>query len=237
MKAKLLLLLSALLISLSANAQIFANGTKWKLRVHYNYDPQKIGYYYQKIEGSCTFDGKLCQYLFASSDDQNYNLIGLIHEDGQKVYYWAQNFGTNKDKEYWYLLYDFGLKMGDRCVVQNPLNEPGVFISVDCLAVNEDGSIEVNAIGQNDRPRVWIPGVGTDQGVIMNMPLYNIYGNNWYELLECTVNGRTIYPAPAEDSLQTVKALGNEAIYNLSGQKLPHPQPGINIINGKKIRF
>ena len=41
----------------------------------------------------------------------------------------------------------------------------------------------------------------------------------------------------AEDGIENVNVNGNgnNAVYNLSGQKLGKPQKGVNIINGRKI--
>ena len=63
--------------------------------------------------------------------------------------------------------------------------------------------------------------------------------------LPATAGAREFFGLPedydSEDGIKSIDngqlIIDNEAIYNLSGQKLSRPQKGINIVNGKKILF
>ena len=212
----------------------FKDGTTWKTRLCGTQSADNVVYYntYAKLNGTETVDGhqalKLFYYEEAKPEPQ---LYAYIRTDGDKVYFKP----ANAAKDTWYLMYDFGLKVGESCEVYsawNIDNYPNLKEShITCLDVQKDENsgfdkmlVQESLEGIDCGNFVWYKGLSSDLGLLWNNGCgIDGIGRN---LMEVTYNGEVIY-SNNTTSVENVATGGlkisvsgkNVAVTNISKQE------------------
>lgn len=160
--------------------------------------------------------------------------IDVSHSD--KVYYLLPEDGSQ-----WKLLYDFSLTPGDTCICYGASSWE---FNVKCDSIIEDylgTGLSAKIIKPNDDfyqelySMRWIEGIGSDWGLMENC-MFDIVGGG-SKILYVDLDGKRIFTSEGYSSIENVRGNQKSEIYNLQGQRLTHPKPGINIINGRLVRY
>lgn len=195
-------LIAFAMMPMLATAQTyFKDGTTWKTRLGSTLSADNTIYYntYAKLNGTETVDGyqalKLFYYEEAESEPQ---LYAYIRTDDDKVYFKP----ANAAKDTWYLMYDFGLKVGESCEVYsawNIDNYPNLTeSSIKCLDIQKDENsgfakmlLKEYYEGFDCGTFVWYKGLSSELGLLWN----NGCGVDGIgrKLMEVSYNGDVIY--------------------------------------------
>lgn len=109
----ILLPLVAMCFSMRASAQemMFKDGKRWVYRHQTSSKPltENVYYFSYYASGDTVIDGKACKRAIQQTDDGKKTLVGFIREEDRRVY-----FKPDWGNACWRLIYDFGLKVGDR---------------------------------------------------------------------------------------------------------------------------
>ncbi|MCM1521623.1 MAG: hypothetical protein NC039_03095 [Muribaculaceae bacterium] len=190
-----------LAVSLSVGAQnYFTAGTKWISEIHGTGDGKNEHIETTWLEAETEFSGMKCipMYIMLDDDATTTRLATYIRVDGEKVYFLPDNVSGT-----WALLYDFGLKENERCIVRNipyPWNDKSAASSYPNEMVyvgptEEQGlpSMKMDVIHNNEilGSGVWIKGIGSVMGVTENEGFGKAGGGG--KLLEVISNGKTVY--------------------------------------------
>ena len=153
-----------------------------------------------------------------------------MREENKKVY--VQYKFSNQEV----LLYDFGLKEGERFTSSD--GQEYVFTSEDYVEYDNKELRRMELVNVNDSRDInyWIEGIGALAGPTTPF-YYGMTGGEDSSIASCYVGEQCIYRRnsnsillPATDTTKSV------SIYDLSGRRLEQkPQKGIYIKNGKKI--
>jgi hypothetical protein len=152
-----------------------------------------------------------------------------MREENKKVY--VQYKSSNQEV----LLYDFGLKEGERFTSSH--DEEYVFTSEDYVEYDNKELRRMKLVNVNDSRDInyWIEGIGALAGPTTPF-YYGMTGGEDTSIASCYVGDQCIYRRN-ENSIQlpASDAAKSSALFDLSGRKLnTTPQKGIYIREGKK---
>ena len=200
------------------------------------------------INGKTEIDGKTYYKMYRVCEDEN-RYCCAIREDNRKVWKHTEEGDL--------LLYDFGLADNASYMLQSiyqiwlspSSKKPMQFHFGELLNVlYYDGEIYYPDFQPDPLSLFVVEGVGYRNGwdISQIFPLVPTNGDNSGEnFLSCYEDGRCIFTVEDFEKVETgikspqitgTKAEGPSAYYSLSGQRLPAPQRGINIVrmpNGK----
>lgn len=198
-------------LPLSTIAQnYFKDGTKWVTQTSGTHNPTPtFTLETTTIEGDTIVNGQKALKMFTSNDtDKSRKLIAVIRTDGDKVY-----FRNSQNNNEWYLLYDFGLTVGQGCYVysiphpENATNIPQKTY-IKCTELKNDSQYngwETMIVEEYETESydvflgtgTWIKGLASIQGVIENN-MFDMDGIG-SQLLEASSNGQIIYRKSTSD--------------------------------------
>ena len=180
----------------------FKDGMKWVVQYVGDDRPEEI--FTQNIislEGDTILNGvkSTKMYVYTGNTDSTRKLISVIHEEGDKV--WFRDFSTN----YWYLMYDFGLKEGEGCEVysitrkSNSIPYGSYLKCVRTQESSEHNGITLMSLEEYETKECdflygkgeWIKGIGNIKGVLENNGLE--FDGEDSKLLEASLDGNVIY--------------------------------------------
>ena len=213
MKVKIVVfLICSLSISLFSEAQnYFKEGIKWTMEITGIPDGPEFpisdteSITIKKVENT----DSLAFYSWYNNDSENMRFETYVKIEGNKVFF------KQKEQPYtdWYLLYDFGLSVGEGCYVYYPtLSEPGKTY-VKCTGIekdpyNENWELMKIEMYEDNYPLnygefVWIKGLGSPYCVFCNGHFF--FGSDYSsKLLSVYDNSELIYSA-APAALNDVK--------------------------------
>lgn len=220
----------------------FTEGMEWTSDL---YDTSTPDLYWgtQTVYGKqLTSEGKtvLGLYMYHNQNKDESTLIAYVRNEDNKV-----SFCRPGSSE-WYLMYDWGLKVGDTCVVYNPLTDDSTQSStLRCTEIKESQGVgnwklmTMEVIGEdNSNPTgIWICGLSSAMGILYN----NTFGldGSGAVLKEVKKDGLVIYTNETAETIRIDEQNGLDSdsrTYDLTGRKVDSPQPGnIYIHNGQKI--
>ena len=198
----------------------FKEGTSWKTETSSIMAPgfelrfTIIDY----IEGTEMVDGYEALKMYQYSDGigldgpvhEDVTLKGYVRTDGDKVYF----KNTETEPGVWYLMYDFGLKVGEGCYVYSTdnseyTNKPDMTY-IKCVGTAKEPGSDLESLlieeyeseddTYKDKDEVyhaegrWIKGLSSNLGV-MNNNLFGLVGGG-SDLTEATYEGNVIYKKP-----------------------------------------
>ena len=178
----------------------FKDGTTWTTRLGGTQSAYTVYHNtYAKLNGTETIDGHQALKLFYYEEDNpEPQLYAYIRTEGDKVYFKP----TNAAKDTWYLMYDFGLKVGESCDVYsawNIDNYPNLReTQIKCLDIQKDENSGLTKMlvqeyleGFDCGTFVWYKGLSSDLGLLWN----NGCGVDGIgrKLMEVSYNGEVIF--------------------------------------------
>ena len=223
-------------------------------------NPNGADIYYYHLQGDTLVDNRQCLKLYSQNryNDGSTRYEGALYEKDKKVFLYKAGMSDSS------LLYDFSLKQGDEAMLLG-LNSPskptetdssGVCAVTDVYELRHGQLLrtilfyEVYRFGTHDtdydsRLGAWIEGVGPSymMDVLNNIGFNNKGGRYGRGIIDCSVNGKSIYRADEYDNLmatagitlQIQRKTTTSTVYNLQGQRLmDKPGKGVYIENGKK---
>ena len=152
------------------------------------------------IDGDTTLDGLSYKKLYEKWSDFfnfDYELIGYVREIPNKVYY--RPIDQTDD----YLLYDFGLGVGDSTFMYYHQYEwGGVYVRIDSIVSKFIGDTIRDCYYVSSRDEgyqnwafynTWIEGIGATEGFLHPCQCQHIGGNSWPQLLCYKDHGEILY--------------------------------------------
>ena len=118
MKRLVISIAMAVLPMLIFGQECFTNGTEWKMMIRsIEYQP-KTSFEISKLDGMVNINGydafkMYCEY---ENKPDSKTLLYYVRTEGDKVFFKL----PDDDSEEWYLMYDFGLAVGEGCYIYNP---------------------------------------------------------------------------------------------------------------------
>lgn len=223
---------------------LFKEGTIWRMEFQDPFFENRYTKSFQHIDNSTIINDTNYLVLEETIEygERNPYTDVLLRTDGNKVF--ALNY--NRDTEY--LMYDFGLNIGDSgTFYYADLDGSGIITEYNCICDNIETFTDENGnelelmhlIGFYSTDKIvpakviWCRGIGAISG-----PIVNIFSTP-VQLKEVTCDGIT-YKMPtfsnvneiADDNLNNSDS---DKIYNLNGTPSNLEESGIKIKNGKKI--
>lgn len=209
-----LLLISALLISISAYAQnYFREGLRRvvvTLPMSLDGSAPKETTTIETLENTTIIDGYEASEYWTECQETGFrNMWGYIRTDGDKVYY-----KVPEQSEEWYLVYDFSLQENEGCHIYDmglvpflSTNSHANFLMyVKCIESHKNGDNEIMVVtAYNDMLQTeptttyytgdWIRGIGYAGSLVCNAN-YSKEGISFGTLMEASYKGKVIYKAP-----------------------------------------
>lgn len=186
--------------------QYFKDGTKWKTELSgINSDGNgphiTSSNSYVWLDGEETVDGYQAMKMYCSEENKSEkNLYAYIRTEGDKVFFLPAGI----DGASWYLMYDFGLKVGDECYVYDASNfdyYPSMHPSyIKCVGIEENAENGITSIIVQKRYEdgervnetfVWYKGLSSELGVIYNNTI-DMVGIDT-RLTEVTCDGKVVF--------------------------------------------
>jgi hypothetical protein len=154
----------------------FKDGTEWN---YYESDTDynsELSYKTAILSGDTVVGGKEAfkLYTMKTGNEATKQYQAAIRKDAEKVY-----FSFPSDNGEWWLMYDFGLQVGDTCTVRcfyESAVQAYLFKCVGYENVDEYGGCEAIRVALADVEEdssqfftgLWIKGVGSNEGVVFN---------------------------------------------------------------------
>lgn len=198
--------LMPLMSMVASTKQYFKDGTKWKtllsgITSDENGPYTTSSYSYVWLDGEETVDGYQALRMYCSDENESENnLYAYIRTDGDKVYFRPAGIADAP----WYLMYDFGLNVGDECYVYDASNfdyYPSMHPSyIKCIGLEEDNATGLTSMivekhyeeGDPVKPTfVWYKGLASNLGVLYNNTI-DLVGLDT-RLVEVTCDGNVVY--------------------------------------------
>lgn len=253
----LAVIMTAVSWSATAAENYFRPGTVWTVTVYNDAIPADY-IVYNTILDEITFEGeKVLPFAYYSDENPEPKIERYLRTDGDKVY-WRS---TNPESPEWYLLYDFGLKVGDEVVVYCMHNKNVEPATLKC--VRYDFYLNDNPLygplmrlqtlkyldsDYSTNPELcqgnWIIGMGYKggPGSILNPHYWGWIGGGEGILCVESPKGNVVYGEPVagikavSDSESSQPAI--KGVYNMQGIRVADTTEnlpaGLYIVNGKK---
>ena len=227
MKKHLLLAMSLLSLAFFGNAQnYFVDGTTWTMDVTPNNPMDANWKETVSLVKDSTADGQV--YLMIGNStwgNEDNRQIAKIKTEGEKVFFSL----IEKPELGWFLLYDFGLKLNDRCTVYSPdlLDTDGYPLGCElqCTEIIEnnvefDGftTMGMKHSSENDETStIWIKGIGDTWGVLTNFS-FGLDGGTNPRLVEVKNGDEIIYSQNKSNVIEEI--FSDEIEFYVTGNKL-----------------
>lgn len=254
---RLLLLFSLCFSAVSLTAQdfrpIFEEGKVWDYEwwpYSSLWNPDWVPkHVIQRVEGDTVIGDKVCKKLYEWSDigsSPRDELIASFYEENGKVY--RIDNGTTDAC----LIYDFTVEVGDTVIIYDynapEPNRQDRFFSVtikDVQTVEIQGQERkciyvTHTYDYMESETVWIEGVGSDWGPVLNLGTQNSGNALIYKF--CNLDGKRLFsvdvdnPAGIGEIIRDADGLTSKdnAVYDLSGRRLNEkPTKGLYVQGGK----
>ena len=231
------------------------NGTEWitKRHVYPCADHREFDYYDKfTLDGDTIVNGFNAMKLYYSYNMTDPVLYAFIRTEGDKVYF--KDSDRNPEAPDWYLMYDFGVKIGDIVGVYSIVkkNSPSKFY-MKCIGINENADqgftdivMEFYPVENPDRLKFpfpttrWLKGLASECGFTKSNEFTYFVAGMTSELVQVSYKGEIVYKKDKENGISdiTVSAKGgkkNTGTYSISGVRISEPSKGmIYIKDGKK---
>ena len=118
MKRLVISIAMAVLPMLIFGQECFTNGTEWKMMIRsIEYQP-KTSFEISKLDGMVNIDGYEAFKMYSEYENKpdSKTLLYYVRKENDKVFFKL----PDDNSEEWYLMYDFGLAVGEGCYIYNP---------------------------------------------------------------------------------------------------------------------
>lgn len=189
MKKEFLMLigLSAMICATATAQNYFTENTVWEEIGRATPIEEYMTIHYTLAEPG-EMAGKECLKLYRTdnNDPATRTLQSYIHVDGDKVYF-LRDLASGQ----WKLMYDFSIKAGETCAVEQfrdfanvPYDHP---FTLTCLSETES----TKTLEGEYAKVTWLTGIGNPAGVADN--IYELFSGGQSQLIKVTSAGKTVY--------------------------------------------
>lgn len=180
MKRLVISIAMAVLPMLIFGQECFTNGTEWKMMIK-SIEPQpKTSIEISKLDGMVNIDGYEAFKMYSEYENKpdSKTLLYYVRKENDKVFFKL----PDDDSEEWYLMYDFGLAVGEGCYIYNPtftINDKELYKTyLKCISITKDETSGNTIMGMEEYKDdtfellrgegEWIKGISSTLGINYN---------------------------------------------------------------------
>lgn len=180
MKRLVISIAMAVLPMLIFGQECFTNGTEWKMMIK-SIEPQpKTPIEISKLDGMVNIDGYEAFKMYSEYENKpdSKTLLYYVRKENDKVFFKL----PDDDSEEWYLMYDFGLAVGEGCYIYNPtftINDKELYKTyLKCISITKDETSGNTIMGMEEYKDdtfellrgegEWIKGISSTLGINYN---------------------------------------------------------------------
>lgn len=180
MKRLVISIAMAILPMLIFGQECFTNGTEWKMMIRsIEYQP-KTSIEISKLDGMVSINGYDAFKMYSEYENKpdSKTLLYYVRTEGDKVFFKL----PDDNSEEWYLMYDFGLTVGEGCYIYNPtftISLKKLYKSyLKCVSITKDETSDNTIMGMEEYKDdtfellrgegSWIKGVSSILGISRN---------------------------------------------------------------------
>ena len=214
--------------------ECFTNGTEWKLMIRsIEYQP-KTSFEISKLDGMVNIDGYEAFKMYSEYENKpdSKTLLYYVRKENDKVFFKL----PDDNSEEWYLMYDFGLAVGEGCYIYNPtftINDKELYKTyLKCISITKDETSGNTIMGMEEYKDdtfellrgegEWIKGISSTLGINYNTG-FGMTGGE-FRLIEVKNGDRVFY----SDNTTSISKVSNAPlryrvdglIINLSGTEV-----------------
>ena len=242
MKRLVISIAMAVLPMLIFGQECFTNGTEWITKITTPGNPQTELIKIEKLDGMVTIDGydALKMYCEYESIPDSKTLLYYVRTEGDKVFFRLPDDDSGK----WYLMYDFGLVVGEGCYLYCPLytdkenNNTPLKDYVKCISWTKGETSDIYIMDAEEYEDNtcsgltldgirWFDGISSVRGISSNIGLGMISGS-FSRLIEVKNGDRVFY---SDNTTSISKVSHTHLRYRVDGLNinLSGTEPGDNI--------
>ncbi len=238
MKRIVISIAMAILPMLIFGQECFTNGTEWKMMIRsIEYQP-KTSFEISKLDGMVNIDGYEAFKMYSEYENKpdSKTLLYYVRKENDKVFFKL----PDDNSEEWYLMYDFGLAVGEGCYIYNPtftINDKELYKTyLKCISITKDETSGNTIMGMEEYKDdtfellrgegEWIKGISSTLGINYNTG-FGMTGGE-FRLIEVKNGDRVFY----SDNTTSISKVSNAPLrYRVDGLNinLSETEPGDNI--------
>ena len=224
MKRLVISIAMAVLPMLIFGQECFTNGTEWKMMIK-SIEPQpKTSIEISKLDGMVNIDGYEAFKMYSEYENKpdSKTLLYYVRKENDKVFFKL----PDDDSEEWYLMYDFGLAVGEGCYIYNPtftINDKELYKTyLKCISITKDETSGNTIMGMEEYKDdtfellrgegEWIKGISSTLGINYNTG-FGMTGGE-FRLIEVKNGDRVFY----SDNTTSISKVSNAPLrYRVDG--------------------
>ena len=203
MKRLVISIAMAVLPMLIFGQECFTNGTEWKMMIRsIEYQP-KTSFEISKLDGMVNIDGYEAFKMYSEYENKpdSKTLLYYVRKENDKVFFKL----PDDNSEEWYLMYDFGLAVGEGCYIYNPtftISFKKLYKTyLKCISITKDETSDNTIMGMEEYKDDtfellrgegdWIKGISSTLGINYNTGFCMTGGE--FRLIEVKNGDRVFY--------------------------------------------
>ena len=214
----------AVLPMLIFGQECFTNGTEWKMMIRsIEYQP-KTSFEISKLDGMVNINGYDAFKMYSEYENKpdSKTLLYYVRTENDKVFFKL----PDDDSEEWYLMYDFGLAVGEGCYIYNPtftISFKKLYKTyLKCISITKDETSDNTIMGMEEYKDdtfellrgegEWIKGISSTLGINYNTGFGRTGGE--FRLIEVKNGDRVFY----SDNTTSISKVSNAPLrYRVDG--------------------
>ena len=224
MKRLVISIAMAVLPMLIFGQECFTNGTEWKMMIRsIEYQP-KTSFEISKLDGMVNINGYDAFKMYSEYENKpdSKTLLYYVRTENDKVFFKL----PDDDSEEWYLMYDFGLAVGEGCYIYNPtftISFKKLYKTyLKCISITKDETSDNTIMGMEEYKDdtfellrgegEWIKGISSTLGINYNTG-FGMTGGE-FRLIEVKNGDRVFY----SDNTTSISKVSNAPLrYRVDG--------------------
>ena len=224
MKRLVISIAMAVLPMLIFGQECFTNGTEWKMMIRsIEYQP-KTSFEISKLDGMVNIDGYEAFKMYSEYENKpdSKTLLYYVRKENDKVFFKL----PDDNSEEWYLMYDFGLAVGEGCYIYNPtftISFKKLYKTyLKCISITKDETSGNTIMGMEEYKDdtfellrgegEWIKGISSTLGINYNTG-FGMTGGE-FRLIEVKNGDRVFY----SDNTTSISKVSNAPLrYRVDG--------------------
>ena len=224
MKRLVISIAMAVLPMLIFGQECFTNGTEWKMMIRsIEYQP-KTSFEISKLDGMVNIDGYEAFKMYSEYENKpdSKTLLYYVRKENDKVFFKL----PDDNSEEWYLMYDFGLAVGEGCYIYNPtftISFKKLYKTyLKCISITKDETSDNTIMGMEEYKDdtfellrgegEWIKGISSTLGINYNTGFGRTGGE--FRLIEVKNGDRVFY----SDNTTSISKVSNAPLrYRVDG--------------------
>ena len=204
--------------------ECFTNGTEWKMMIRsIEYQP-KTSFEISKLDGMVNINGYDAFKMYSEYENKpdSKTLLYYVRTENDKVFFKL----PDDDSEEWYLMYDFGLAVGEGCYIYNPtftISFKKLYKTyLKCISITKDETSDNTIMGMEEYKDdtfellrgegEWIKGISSTLGINYNTGFGRTGGE--FRLIEVKNGDRVFY----SDNTTSISKVSNAPLrYRVDG--------------------